>query len=623
MTWLRIFTLGSVVLGGAMLLQAQGTNVLPPLPTPLVLPPGNDEVLPIATSSSYLGDAIRVVDCPNAADEPFGTCGNLDFGGLAMYNTHLTGFVHIHFEAPVNNIAHFEVTHPDDLVGSDVFMSAPQLFEMGVGQNRILDYFDQDSEGDLNLITGEVTNLNYIIFASNSFYFYLENANPQLKPPPFSFPGIYGSAYATFAQRSDGNLDFTFYGSTFLPLGTNVNGDPVRLPLPMCGPFYNCANIVSLGISLHPHLALSTIPDQNPQCGAACPTIPASTMTEFIVNSAVSDIGDDFSRLNISQLAGTTIGWSQVQGRVQIQFGQLQPGGSSNYIPVAVTALPPEGLIVPPPAFPVAGLSTGWIGNDEFLKFPNTTYNITGTATTDDPFDVAVGELDITTGKFVGGLLWRQFWTNSLLTALLADNPSIAQQSFWMRGPAGFTTGDNGELLFQFTGKTYLNLSGAIFPEPNSSSTYTAGPGSVIAPFNNIQAAMTVDQPAQLMTGGRTGVVSSHADTFNYAYSIPCAPEGESASFTYTNNNATTGGTFVMQNMVAVNCTNSKLSTAFSGNYDAVAFAGFGSWSKDTSLHIATVQVVNSPGVAPYISIQIDGGQISNADLQPATLPSP
>jgi hypothetical protein len=78
-----------------------------------------------------------------------------------------------------------------------------------------------------------------------------------------------------------------------------------------------------------------------------------------------------------------------------------------------------------------------------------------------------------------------------------------------------------------------------------------------------------------------------------------------------------------MQNMVAVNCTNSKLSTAFSGNYDAVAFAGFGSWSKDTSLHIATVQVVNSPGVAPYISIQIDGGQISNADLQPATLPSP
>ena len=81
MTWLRIVTLGSVVLGGAMLLHAQGTNVLPPLPTPLVLPPGNDEVLPIATSSSYLGDAIRVVDCPNAADEPFGTCGNLDFGG--------------------------------------------------------------------------------------------------------------------------------------------------------------------------------------------------------------------------------------------------------------------------------------------------------------------------------------------------------------------------------------------------------------------------------------------------------------------------------------------------------------------------------------------------------------
>jgi hypothetical protein len=614
--------LGSIFLAGAAFVQGQGMNVLPPLPSPLVLPPGNDEVLPIATSTSYLGDAIRVVDCPNAADEPYGTCGNLDFGGLAIYNTHLTGFVHIHFETPVNNIAHFEVTHPDDLVGGDVFMYAPQFYQMGIGQNTILDYFDQDSEGDLNLITGEVTNLNYIIFASNSFYFYLENANPQLKPPPFSFPGIYGSAYATFAQRTDGLLDFTFYGSTFLPLGTNVNGDPVRLPLPMCGPFYNCANIVSLGLSLHPHLALSTIPDQNPQCGAACPTIPSNAMTEFVVNSAVSDVGIDFSGLNVSALGGSTIGWSQVQGRVQIQFGYQ----NGNYIPVAITALPPEGLIVPPPAFPVAGLSTGWIGNDAYLNFPNATYNITGTATTDDPFDVAVGELDVTTGKLVGGLLWRQFWTNSLLTAVLADNPQIPQQSFWLRGNAGFSNGVNGETLFQFTGKTLLNFGGASIPAPNSSSavsTYSAPANSVIAPFNNIQAAMTVDQPVQLMTGGQSNVLSSHSDTFNYSYSIPCAPEGESASFAYTNNNATSGGTFVMQNMVAVNCTNSKLSNAASGNYDAVAFAGFGSWSKDTNLHIATVQVVNSPGAPPYISIQIDGGQISNVDLEPATLPSP
>ncbi|HVV46858.1 MAG TPA: hypothetical protein VHC72_16710, partial [Bryobacteraceae bacterium] len=441
--------LGGLLLAGAALLQAQGTNVLPPLPKPLALPPDRDEVLPLAKSSSYLGDAVRIVDCPNSQDEPFGTCGNLVFGGLAMYNTHLTGFVHIHFEPPVNNIAHFEVTHPNDMVGDDVFMSAPQMFEFGVGQNRILDDFNNYSEGDLNLVTGEVTNLRYSVFASNSFYFYLENANPQLKPPPFTFPGQYGSAWAAFSQRPDGLLDFTFYGSTFLPLGDNVNGDPVRLPLPLCGPFYNCANITSLGLSLHPHLAESTIANTDPKCGDACPAIPAGTMTEFTVNSAVSDVGEDYSGLNIPQLGGGGTARSQVQGRVQIQFGQL----NGNYLPVAVTALPPAGLIVPPPALPVAGLSVGWLGHDEFLRFPMQTYDVTGTATTDDPFDFAVGEVAITTGKFVGGLLWRQFWTHSLLTALQTDNPvSIpSTQSYLLRGPADFTTGANGELLFRFS----------------------------------------------------------------------------------------------------------------------------------------------------------------------------
>ena len=141
MIWFRKFALGALLAATPVLLVAQVSNVLPPLPTPLVLPPGNDEVLPIAKSSSYLGDAIRIVDCPDAKDEPFGTCGNLLFGGLALYNTHLTGKVRIHFEQPVNNIAHFEVTHPNDLVGDDVFMAAPQVYQFGVGQNRILDDF--------------------------------------------------------------------------------------------------------------------------------------------------------------------------------------------------------------------------------------------------------------------------------------------------------------------------------------------------------------------------------------------------------------------------------------------------------------------------------------------------
>lgn len=602
---------------------AQGVNVYPPLAKPLVLPPGNEEILPIAKSSSFLGDAIRIVDCPAIADEPFGTCGNLLFGGPAVYNTHLTGFIKIHFEPPVNNVAHFEITHPNDLVGEDVFMTAPQLWQFGVGQNHILDNFDQYTQGDLNLITGEVTNLNYIVFASNSFYVYLENANPQLKPPSFTFPGGYGTSYGTFSQRSDGLLDFTFFGTTFLPLGTNVNGDPTRVPLPLCGTFYNCANVESLGLSLHPHLAISTIPNKDAKCGANCPVIPSDSVAVFTLNGAVSDIGDDFSGLNIPQLGGSATGRSQLQGRVQIQFGHQ----NGNYVPIVLSSMPPAGLIVPPPAFPINGLSLGWVGHDEFIYFPRVTYEVKATATTDDPFDIATGELDVTTGKLVGGLLWRQFWTQDLLLAILAqNNGKIATQSFWMRGPSDFTTGANGELLFRFAGKAALNFTGAFFPNPdytNPSIAYTAGSGSILEPFNNLQAAMTTDTPSQAMTASATNVTGSHGDTFGYSYSIPCSGSGDQATFTYTNNNSKSGGTFTMQNLVAVSCTNSRQSVALTGKYDSIAFTGFGKWSKDSDPHVASVQVVNSPGSAPYITIQVDGGNVSNVNLKPVAIPVP
>ena len=623
---IRMMQFHKVLIGGVLAfgtLLAQDSGVLPPLPKPLTLPPGNDEILPIAKSSSYLGDAIRIVDCPDQKDQPFGTCGNLVFGGPALFNTHLSGLIRIKFDNPVNNVAHFTITHPNNIVGDDVFMSAPQLYEYGIGQNRILDDFDEYSQGDLNLITGEVTNLNYIVFASNSFYFYLGNANPQLKPPPFSFPGQYGSTSAKFTQRPDGKLDFTFYGTTFLPLGDNVQGEPVRIQLPMCGPVYNCANIQALGMSLHPHLAISTVPNTDAKCGAACPVIPADTTAVFTLNTAVSDIGDDFSGLKIPQLGGGAVGRSQIQGRVQIQFGRQ----NGNYVPVALTSLPPLGLAIPQPPFPAPGLSLGWVGHDEVIKFGNFTYDAASTGMADDPFDVATGEVDVTTGKFVGGLLWRQFWTQRLLVAILEQNaPKLGVNSFWLRGPADFTTGINGQTLFRFQGKTLLNFSGLYFPGTNYSNTssgFTAGPGSILEPFNNIQAALTSDTPTQTISGSQTGLSSSYGDTFSYNFSVPCAAAGKDATFTYTNGGSKNGGTFTMTNLASVSCTNSRLSTASPGNYDAIAFSGFGTWSKDSTPHVATVQAVNSPGAPAYISIQIDGGSTSSANLKPATIPVP
>ena len=56
-----------------------------------------------------------------------------------------------------------------------------------------------------------------------------------------------------------------------------------------------------------------------------------------------------------------------------------------------------------------------------------------------------------------------------------------------------------------------------------------------------------------------------------------------------------------------------------SGRADTASFAALGTWSKDGHdfpRRIATVQVSTAPA-APYVSIQIDGGRISNVNLKP------
>ena len=113
-------------------LAAAPASALENLPQPLRLPPGLRQALRINKDISYAGDAVKILDCPDDADNPFGTCGNLLFGGLAMWDSHLSGFVEIRFYPPRDNIAHFEITHPGNLVGDDTIMQAPQLYQMNV-----------------------------------------------------------------------------------------------------------------------------------------------------------------------------------------------------------------------------------------------------------------------------------------------------------------------------------------------------------------------------------------------------------------------------------------------------------------------------------------------------------
>ncbi|HXE04647.1 MAG TPA: hypothetical protein VN579_01590, partial [Bryobacteraceae bacterium] len=358
---------------------AQVTFIPTPLPVPLKLPPGNIEVLPIDTGGSFMGDAIRAVDCPKDADEPFGVCGNDLFGGAGVWNSHLSGAIQIRFYDPVNGISHFEVTHPFNLTGNDTTMTMPQMYTFPVTDNVILDTFSNSSSGDLNLLTGEVTNLKYSVIFSNLWYQGLTQVNPKIKPPAFTFPGTYGSALVNFAQRPDGLLDFTFYGSTFLPLGSNTNGDPVRLPMALTGPLVDLGNIQTPGLSLHPHLRLTTIPTNDPPCDPNCITIKPNSVMQLTANPRFSAIGDDYT-LNIPQLgfvpdgAPKPEGHSEVQGTIQIQFGQ--PNGK--YIPIVVRALAPNGLLVPSPPFPITGVSLGFFGADTHLKFPLQTFPVVG-----------------------------------------------------------------------------------------------------------------------------------------------------------------------------------------------------------------------------------------------------
>jgi hypothetical protein len=592
-----------------------------PLPVPLQLPPGGFEVLQIDKEGSYMGDVVRIVDCPKDEDNPFGVCGNLLFGGPALWNSHLSGLIAIQFYPPVLGISHFEISHPNNLVGDDVFMEAPQLYQMGVISNIILDTFDEYSSGDLNLNTGEVTNLNYSVNFFNYWYALLGQANPKLKAPAFTFPGIYGSAQAEFEQRSDGLLDFTFYGSTFLPLGNNISGDPVRLPMPFCGPLVYCGSIQVPGMSLHPHLRITSKHSSDPPCGADCISVTENSVLELTLNSRFSSIGDDF-KFNSPELGGEAVGRSQMQGRIQVQFGPQ----TGDFVPVAVNSLPPSGLLVPPPPFPVAGISLGLLGHDEHLRFPKLTYDVKGVAVADDPFDVPVGELNVKTGEFVGGLLWRSFWTQDLLVAILEQNNGrIPIASFDLRGPARFQKGPNNEILFRYDSSAVLPFTGFTWPDPdysNPAASFTLGPGSEATPFFRMQGALPTDSPAAVMSGSEGDVLSSFGDRFSYTYLVSCDPAGADASFQYTNFNPTNGGTFTMENLVSASCTNSRTADVAPGEYDTVSFTGFGTWSEDEDPHVATVQVSTNPA-APYVSILVDGGTLSNVNTKPAEAPLP
>jgi hypothetical protein len=180
----------------------------------------------------------------------------------------------------------------------------------------------------------------------------------------------------------------------------------------------------------------------------------------------------------------------------------------------------------------------------------------------------------------------------------------------------------------RYNATSYLDYTGFVFPGPDYSDTansFTALTGSYLTPFYRMQGELTTDTPTKVFQSSAS-LTSSFGQPFSYSLTIPCNGSGDSA-FTYTNNTArpstgTPGGTFTMTNLASVSCTNSLTSKLPPGEYDTLAFSGYGTWSNDKSTHLATVTLATAAN-APYIGIQIDGATLSNADTKPVTPPQP
>lgn len=586
---------------------------------PLTLPKSMEQVLPIDKEASFYGDAIRAVNCRDEKEAVWGSGRELLFGGLAMVDSHLQGRIRIKYSHPVDDVTHFEVSHEGGMNGDNGILKAPQFFKLPACHNSVKDDPELVSSGKLNLTTGEVTDLEIHYRFMNTALLSLVRANPKFPDVPISFPGKYGSAWARFEQRSDGNLDFTFFGTTFVPLGM-VLKEKARFPLPFCSPTLQYATIPAHGMQLHPHIHLSTKPPESAGTGIA-PEIPTNTIREYTTYAHNTSFGDKFS-LNMSELGGEATGRSQLLGRVEVQFGER----FGDSVSVAVTCFSPGGILSspnPPPSlltesFP-GRLFGGLQGHNETLRFPKLSYALTNVYCLDDPFDLSVGAINLKSGRLLNELLHRGLIGQDLFFALLEVEPRTPKESFQFRGPALFESDDKGQLVFRFKGQVTIPYPETfLFPAPDLKNGFAAGPGSILDPFLWIQAVDEGEEIPCTKKGSKENVTSSNGEQFSYKYNVS-NQLGSQAAFEYVNH--AQDATFTMHRLTWVGFMNSRSSTLKTGNYDTLSFTGFGSWSKDEESVARLVNVqVSTSRQTPYVSIQVDGGFTSNVNTKPAEI---
>ncbi|MGC2696634.1 MAG: hypothetical protein WA738_12685 [Candidatus Angelobacter sp.] len=594
--------------------------------TPLSLPPGMEQVLPLNPDTSYFGDGIGALNVRNPQEARFGSTANFIFGGLAMVDSHLNGLLKVRFAEPQNQISHFEISFLDALDGEDSVLEAPQLFRMAFQRNRVENVPGLVSSGDLDLCTGEVSNLTVFAQYRSTALQALLGVNPNApkgpirfqNPPPSNCPPptpeqqqIYGSAWIKFEQRPEGKLDVTFYGSMFVPLGPGA-----RWPLNFVSADGQHATIPAAGTVLHPHLQMST--KSLPLSGSrSLPQVPLNTIQEFTLFTHNSAFGDAF-HLNTAHLGGPAKGRSHLLGRLQIQFGPR----SRNTVPIAVWSIPPGGIMSPLPSSPVSEafpsrLSPGPQGFNEFLRFPLRNYALDDLSVIDDPFDIAVGAIDLKTGRLINGMLHRAFISQDLIFALLRVEPCTPLSSFLFRGPAVLVEGPRRQKVFRFQGIVHIPYpAGLKFPNPDFATGFTVGPNSALDPFLWLHATHNGQAEGAVKEGGASHIRSSTGDVFSYRYRIAADAAETSPLFEYENHSQ--DGSFRLHSLAWVDFSNSATSADEDEAWDTVTFSGFGIWTKDgtRTLQQAAVQVCTS-STRPFVGIQIAQGDISNVNTKP------
>jgi len=577
---------------------------------PLQLPGGLEQVLPLSRAASYFGDGISPVNARDPQGIQWGSTGNFLFGGLAMVDSHLSGSMRITFTPPVNNVTQFQIDYMGGFSGEDSVLVTPQYFKMGFQQNRVDAVPGMVSGGTLNLLTGETSNLTIYAQYRSTALMALVGVNPTFPRQPLSFPGQYGSAWAQFEQRPDGKLDFSFYGSTFVPLGKDI-----IWPLNFVGPSSQFATIPAAGTVMHPHLSLST---KEPLQGIAAspPDIPFNTIQEYTLYTHNSAFGDAF-HLNVPLLGGPAKGRSHLLGRLQIQFG----GRTGTSVPIAISALQPGAVMAPLPVSPITQVFPGRLyagpqGFNETLRFPLRSYPLDDLSILDDPFDISVGAIDLRTGRCLNDLLHRAFISQDLIFALLRVEPRTPKDSFFFRGPAMLAKDARNQNVFRFQGIVHIPYPpGFQFPHPDFTSAFTVGPDSALDPFLWFHAIQAEEARDIFKEGSGHRVRSSTGDEFSYHYVVPADPEQDKAAFEYENH--TQQGRFVMHSMAWVDFSNSGTSDG-GEEYDTVSFTGFGVWSKDGVHTLQQVSVqISTSRQKPYIGIQVASGDVSNVNTKP------